>query len=178
ENGCPVRLHRALGDAELGADLLVELPGDEPLEDFLLPRSEALEALLQLVEPRALLALGLAPLEGLEHRATQLRQLDGLAQHVHRARLRHADDERHRKSAAEEKDRGPLAHLGEDLIELVPLGAAFGRPDQTLARARCAITKRGEYLDVKTERLQELLKCLPLALVALDELHRSRSRCA
>jgi hypothetical protein len=32
-----MRLHRSLGDSQLGADLLVQLPGDEALEDLVLP---------------------------------------------------------------------------------------------------------------------------------------------
>ena len=66
-----MRLHRTLGDAQLRADLLVELPGDEPVEHLPLTGGESVEPLAKLGDARPLKPLRLAPADGLVHRARE-----------------------------------------------------------------------------------------------------------
>src|SRR5262245_22212506 len=174
EDRRPVCLHRPLGDAQLGTDLLVELPVDEPLEDRLLPGGESLQSLPELEQPRVVQPLGFGSRERLLHRASQLLHVEGLAQHVHHPGLDRAHHDGQGKRTGDEDDRCPLGGLLEKLVEWRT--RTIDAPEQALARARGALVQRGEPLDTKTDQLQQLLKRLPLALVAIDQLYRPRSQ--
>ena len=122
-----VRLDRALGGAEIGGNLLVELAGDDAGEDLALARRERLVAGAQRTQPfpgrpRLRIARERGP-----HRSEQRIAADRLREEVDRPGFHRAHAHRDVAVPGEEDDRQPHLQLRERLLQVE--AARAGHPD-------------------------------------------------